>query len=208
MLSDKEFSDLIARVRRGEQTAANELIRLYEPEIRRAARLRLTDSRLRRIVDSIDISQSVFGRFFRGAIDQDIDSTDAPANGSPQASSLRSIQSPGELISLLVTMTRNRVIDEHRRQSSQKRGGQLEVFEAFADEIIQNGSGPETTAEQKELLHEIRGRLSESELAIADLRHAGKSWSEVSEELDESAEVLRKRLQRALDRVKTQLNSL
>ena len=52
MLSDQQFADLMSQTRRGDQDAARELVRMYEPEIRRAARLRLTDPEMRRIVDS------------------------------------------------------------------------------------------------------------------------------------------------------------
>ena len=57
MLTDAQFAELMARTRSGDQDAAQQLVREYEPEIRRAARLRLTDPKLRRIVDSIDICQ-------------------------------------------------------------------------------------------------------------------------------------------------------
>jgi hypothetical protein len=43
----------------------------YEPAIRLAARIRLADSRLRRLFDSMDISQAVFASFFvRAALGQ------------------------------------------------------------------------------------------------------------------------------------------
>ena len=63
MLDDNEFSELMRKIRAGDQDAARQLVESYEPEIRRAARLRMTDPQLRRLVDSIDICQSVFGRF-------------------------------------------------------------------------------------------------------------------------------------------------
>ena len=50
----------------GEEQAATELVQRYEPELRRFVRFRLTNGRLRRHVDSVDICQSVLGRFFVG----------------------------------------------------------------------------------------------------------------------------------------------
>ena len=102
MLNDNEFSDLMRQIRAGDQDAARQLVESYEPEIRRAARLRMTDPQLRRLVDSIDICQSVFGRFFKSASDGALE-----------------MQKPEQLLALLTTMTRNRVIDEHRRNTSQ-----------------------------------------------------------------------------------------
>src|SRR5262249_35579497 len=59
MSTDLPFRDLIVRVRLGDQRAAAELVGRYEPAIRRAVRFRLTDPRLRRTCDSMDVCQSV-----------------------------------------------------------------------------------------------------------------------------------------------------
>src|SRR5947207_683217 len=58
------FRDLMARVRDGDQQAAADLVRALEPELRRAVRVRLSDPRLRRTVDSVDVCQSVLANFF------------------------------------------------------------------------------------------------------------------------------------------------
>jgi hypothetical protein len=58
--SDSEYLDFIKRVRGGDERAAEELVRRYEPEIRLEVRtwLRMRDARLRRVFDSMDICQS------------------------------------------------------------------------------------------------------------------------------------------------------
>jgi hypothetical protein len=58
------FAELLRRVRSGDQEAATALVRQFEPEIRRVVRLRLTDPRMRRVIDSADICQSVLANFF------------------------------------------------------------------------------------------------------------------------------------------------
>lgn len=189
MLAESEFEELMSRTRSGDQAAARKLVELYEPEIRRAARVRLTDPRLRRVVDSIDICQSVFGRFFRTA------SSDA-----------FEMEKPEQLLALLVTMTRNRVIDEHRRQTAQKRKTEGESAVPESD-IVDAGAGPRSVTIAKELVDEVRRRLSPEELAIADLRTAGKSWQEISDELNLPADTLRKRLERALARVRDEIEA-
>ena len=64
-------SELIRQVRNGDEAAAVELVRRYEPVIRRQIRvwLRMQDPRLRRVFDSMDVCQSVMASFFvrRGA---------------------------------------------------------------------------------------------------------------------------------------------
>lgn len=59
MSEGSSFFDLIRRARAGEEEAVAELVRHYEPYIRRAAHIRLRDIRLRRLLDSTDIVQSV-----------------------------------------------------------------------------------------------------------------------------------------------------
>ena len=46
------FQVLLRRVRAGDGQAAAEFARRYEPAIRRAARVRLVDTRLNRLLDS------------------------------------------------------------------------------------------------------------------------------------------------------------
>ena len=55
---------LLDRIRAGDQGAATELVRRYEPALRRSVRLRLRGPRLRRVFDSSDVCQAVLFRFF------------------------------------------------------------------------------------------------------------------------------------------------
>jgi hypothetical protein len=64
MTGETNFQALIARVREGDAEAAAMLVHRYESAIRRIVRTRMVDSRLRSLVDSSDICQSVFGSFF------------------------------------------------------------------------------------------------------------------------------------------------
>jgi hypothetical protein len=64
MSDETPFPELIERVRGGDGDAATELVQRYEPAIRRVVRLRLTDPRLRRAFDSMDVCQSVLASFW------------------------------------------------------------------------------------------------------------------------------------------------
>ena len=66
-------------------------------------------------------------------------------------------------------------------------------------------SGPAEQAAARELLAKVRGRLSDEERQLAEMRGRGDSWAEIAAALGGSAEALRKRLARALDRVLRQL---
>src|SRR5262245_64094636 len=104
MPDDSSFQHLIRRVRAGEQDAAAELVRRYEPAIRRVVRMRLTDPRLRRAFDSMDVCQSVLGSFFvRAALGQyDLDDSD-------------------QLLKLLTQMARHKLTDQTRRERAERR---------------------------------------------------------------------------------------
>ena len=52
------------RVRAGDEWAADEFVRRYEPAVRLEIRLRLRDPRLRRLLEPADLCQSVLKSFF------------------------------------------------------------------------------------------------------------------------------------------------
>jgi hypothetical protein len=72
------FAYFVRRLRAGDEQAAD-LVRRYEGVIRREARLQMTDPRLCRLLDSIDISQSVLASFFARAAAGQFD-LDRPEN--------------------------------------------------------------------------------------------------------------------------------
>jgi hypothetical protein len=59
MSEDQSFVDFLRRIRAGDQDAAAELLRLYEPAIRLEVRRRLNDPSLYPLLGSMDICQSV-----------------------------------------------------------------------------------------------------------------------------------------------------
>lgn len=188
MVTNEEFNELIRGVEAGDREAANELVRLYEPEIRRAARLRLTDPEMRRLCDSMDIAQSVFGRFFSRVEQADY-----------------RINSPEDLLALLTQIARNRIIDEHRSQQTQKRGGSRSIVELNAGDVAGTQPGPHTESFTKELVELARSNLSAEELQLLDRRIEGASWEEIAEATGDSVDAVRKRLERALQRARQKM---
>src|SRR5262245_11018701 len=189
-MSEKtQFQELIRRVRSGDGEAAAEMVRRYEPAIRRVVRLRLTDARMRRVFDSMDICQSVLGSFFvRAALGQ------------------YEITDSDQLLKLLAQMARHKVTDRMRRERAGRRDlARLEADGAVADEVAAGGPSPSQHAAGRELLVEFRKRLSPEEGELAELRAQGREWADIAQERGESPEALRKRLTRGLDRVAQQL---
>ena len=99
MLDESSFSAFIVRIRAGDEQATADLVKRYEPEIRREVRLRLRDPRLRRDFDSMDICQSVLASFFLRAAAGQFD-----------------LEQPDQLLKLLVAMARNKLAAQGRSQ--------------------------------------------------------------------------------------------
>jgi RNA polymerase sigma-70 factor (ECF subfamily) len=182
------FHDLIGRVRAGDQEAAAELVRTYEPAIRRAARIRLVDTRLQRLFDSMDISQSVFASFFvRAALGQ------------------YELDRPEQLLRLLVSMSRKKLADQARQQGAARRDFRRIVPATPERPFVTAVPEPSRQASAKELLEEFRKRLSPDERALADMRTLGRNWNQIAADQGANAEALRKKLARAVDRIAGEL---
>jgi RNA polymerase sigma factor (sigma-70 family) len=185
------FRDLMRRVRARDQEAAAELVRLYEPEIHRAVRTPLMYYRLHRVLDSRDISQVVLANFFSRA-----------TNGSFE------LDQPEQLVKLLTTMARNQVRDEARKHQAGRRDfRRLEqaAGEQLMDVLTDTEPTPSTVVAGHELVEEMYRRLSSDERRLAEHRARGKDWATIAAEEGASAEALRKKLARAIDRVTIEL---
>jgi RNA polymerase sigma-70 factor (ECF subfamily) len=179
------FFELIRRVRDGDAEASAELARLYEPAVRIAVRARLTNRGLRRVFDSMDICQSVMGNFFvRVALGQ------------------FELDSPDQLIKLLVTMARNRLTQRARQYQAARRDQRRTVSlgeDAF--EPSDPAPSPSEVVLGKELLESFRSRLSPEERLLVEQRTAGRTWAEIASEVGSSPDALRMQLARALDMI-------
>jgi RNA polymerase sigma factor (sigma-70 family) len=188
-MSDTEaFRELITRVRNGDGQAAEELVRRYESTIRMAVRVRLDHSGLRRLFDSMDVCQSVLANFFVRA-----------------ASGQFELETPEQLVKLLVTMARNRVINHAHQQQAARRDHRRHVHDLEAGQFADPGPSPSQVVAYRDLLATFRKHLSEEERVLADMRAAGSTWAEVAEQMGGNADALRFRLTRALDRIAREL---
>lgn len=184
MPEDSEFQALIRRVRAGDEAAAAEIIRIYEPAIRRAARVRLLDPRLRRLFDSMDICQSVLKSFFLRAAAGQFD-----------------IDRPEDLRKLLVQMACNKSLEAARREYAQRRDARRSVTLGDDAHQVAGGDDPGGEVEWEELLLRARQMLSPDERRIAEGRAAGRTWDELAAEMGKSPDQLRMQLSRAQKRV-------
>ena len=104
MLEPNTFADFVTRIRSGDEQAAVELVRRFEPLIRREVRVHLDDQRLNRVFDSMDVCQSVLASFFVHT-----------------AAGAYELNEPNQLLRLLVSMARNKLASAARKQYRQRR---------------------------------------------------------------------------------------
>jgi RNA polymerase sigma factor (sigma-70 family) len=190
-LAHDEFAEFIRRVRAGDAQAAAELVRRHEPEIRLEVRtwLRLRDPRLRRVFDSMDISQSVLASFFMRAAVGEYD-----------------LDQPQQLVHLLVGMARNKLREKVKYHQRQRRDiRRVQGTGPAGDEPGPVGESPSQVVAGKELLGEFHKRLSAEERQLADLRVQGRDWAAIARELGGTPEGRRKQFRRAIERVEREL---
>jgi RNA polymerase sigma factor (sigma-70 family) len=186
---DDQFQELIRRVRARDEEAAAQLMRRYESAIRRVVRIHLRDARLRRVLDSMDICQSVLATFFARAALGEYD-----------------LDSPEQLLNLLASITRNKLTNQAKRLLSQKRDLRRDAsLGDRQDHAASRASDPGDQVSAKELLEKIRDRLDDDERLLAEQRALGRGWRELADEFGGTDVALRKKLTRALDRVMAQL---
>jgi RNA polymerase sigma-70 factor (ECF subfamily) len=188
-MADGPFLELLGRIRAGDETAAVELHAAYAEQLQRIIRVQLTQPALRRQMDSLDICQSVFADFFvRTALGQ------------------YDLQSPTELLKLLATMARHRLIYHAQKQKAARRdirrieAGPIEDFALAGD-----GGTPSQIVSARELLRECHERLSDDERALLERRRSGQSWDEIAAAIGKSSEAVRKQYERAIKRVSGEL---
>jgi RNA polymerase sigma-70 factor (ECF subfamily) len=187
MSDEVPFADLIQRVRKGDGAAAAELVRRYEPAIRRAVRFRLTDPRLRRTLDSMDVCQSVMASFFVRA-----------------ASGQYDLDTPEQLLRLLTTMARNKLLNSARHEHATRRDNRLVTDDIADHDVPAAAPSPVQQAEARELLAEVHKRLAPDEMELVRLRNEGHDWNAIAAKVGGNAAALRQKLHRALARLSEQ----
>ena len=168
-----------------------ELVRRFEPLIRREVRMRIGDDRLNRAFDSVDVSQSVLAYFFSRAADGEYE-----------------LDRPEQLARLLITMARNRLISRARTERRLVRDvRRLTADPGVLEQVVDAQPSPSELVSRKEELELLKASLTEGELQIFELRTGGLSWDEVATRLGGSGQARRMQLARGLERIERQRDS-
>lgn len=191
MDSETDFSQLVRRIRAGDDVAADLLVRRYEPLIRREVRLHIEDDRLNRAFDSVDVSQSVLASFFFRAAVGEYD-----------------LERPDQLVRLLVAMARNKLASRARRERRLRRDVRrvAVVSPAALSQVADPQPSASEVLSRRELLERMRGALSAEERQIADLRNEGLSWESVAAQLGGTGHARRMQLSRGVERACRELH--
>ncbi|MCI0682954.1 MAG: sigma-70 family RNA polymerase sigma factor [Gemmataceae bacterium] len=189
MPKENAFLDSIRKIRAGDEQAATELVRRYEPLIRREIRLRLADRRLERAFDSMDVCQSVLGSFFIRAAAGEYD-----------------LENPEQLVGLLVKMARNKLASAARKQYRRRRDTRRQTVPSDdLDRLPGKETPPSEQLRYQEQLAQVLRALTDEERQLAQLRSQGRSWDDIAAELGGTGNARRMQLARAVSRVVKEL---
>jgi RNA polymerase sigma-70 factor (ECF subfamily) len=137
----------------------------------------------------MDVCQSVLASFFVRA-----------------ASGQYELDRPAQLLRLLVIMARNKLVSEARHSYVLRRDpDSLRAEASLPTGLTATGASPSHQAACRDLLQEVQRRLSAEERQLVERRAQHQEWSTIAAALGGSAEALRKKLARALDRIAQQL---
>ncbi len=185
---ENDFAELMARVRLDDDQALATLISIYEPKIRRAAKL-LLGKPLRSSIDPTDLVQAVHLQLIRLLKQQRL-----------------IIVGPQHLRELAATVLRHKFIQHWRRHRCAARhtaslaeagGHPVERARKLAAAV-----DPARTAEYKDMLDHLYRRLRTEDRRLIVMRIQGYSTEEIADELGTSATVLRMRLSRLRERLR------
>jgi DNA-directed RNA polymerase specialized sigma24 family protein len=186
-----DLTQLLVKVRQGDQEASRQLVRQYESAIRVAVRTNLSDPRLRRQFDSLDVCQSVLASFFfhmtAGAYD---------------------LQSQAQLLALLTKMAQNKLGSRARNQFRQRRDvRRLSQIPAEDANVASHDAGPTDVVDDHDLLNRALGMMTPEIRDIAVRRMKGELWPNIASAMGGTPDARRKQFERAMQPIAESLNS-
>jgi len=183
MYQDSSLADLqnlLTQVRQGNSRAATEFVERFAPEIRTEVRQHLRAGRIRRLVDSEDVCQSVLATMLLRLADGEFQ-----------------LEDPRQLGPLLLRIARNKVNGQMRRHYAARRDiRQTEPLSVNGQNAVHHET-PSARLVHEELVAEVRSRLAPDERRIAEMRKSGQTWSDIAQAMNATPEGIRKRFERA-----------
>jgi RNA polymerase sigma factor (sigma-70 family) len=160
----EEFKQLMSELADGSEEAAWRIAKVYTPHILRAVRATLPNS-IRSKLDSQDFAQIIWTSLLL------------------KRDNLGGVQSPQELINLLVRVAHNKVVDAYRHYAAYKvRDHRRETsIDGVADRgLVDREMTPSQAAGTREKWQSLLEGLSTRDNTILRLRMDGKTYSEIA----------------------------
>ncbi len=187
------FQALLDRITHGSEEAAWELVERYGSHIRAVVRRRMHPS-MRRLVDSDDFVQSVWGSLVR--IGPRLGASDGPE----------------PMVALLATMAQNKVIDAVRQRTMTTKHRM--VTQGLDGSLVGakslSGGDPQGTASQVAIARERWNRMLAEEPPLSkqmlELRLAGGTYTEIAQQLGINEKTVRRTIARLLEREAAERN--
>jgi RNA polymerase sigma factor (sigma-70 family) len=180
------IQEILRRIGAGEQAAAAEFFREYQPHVRKVirARMRAAGVTSRRVSDSSDLCQAVLAGFLvQSAVGRyHLDDSEAVRK-------------------LLSKIAARRVIDLVRRPEFRRPVPDVAGVGAVGFEPAAYGLSPGSQVALHELIEKADRLLTGDERVIAGMRQDGMTWEEIGQQQGKSAEAVRKSLDRAARRI-------
>lgn len=173
-MSEAEFQRFLEILHSGDAEAVDRLLADFDPFLRRAIRLRLFDTRARRVVDTADILQSLLKDF----LDRE------GADGTPASSQ--------KLRAYLKAAAQYKIASKVRKE--RRRTADLsDVAEPMSPE-------PSSTrrVEDDDMIEAIRSRLDDCSRRVLDLSQQGRTWRQIADEIGGHPDTLRIQLRRSI----------
>ena len=196
MSDSSNISHWIDLVKKGDSLAANRIWQVYFDRLVRAVRQRIGGQN-RAVSDEEDIVLSVFDSFYNAA----------------EEGRFPDLADRDDLWRLLLTMSARKVIDKHRHDNRQRRGGSLEIhsFQGEGDEsrvfeAIGNEPTPEMVLTMQESIEQLFSHLGVGQLqdlAVAKLE--GYSNAELAERFECSERTIERRLHLIREKLEQEL---
>ncbi|OYP29877.1 ECF-type sigma factor [Rhodopirellula sp. MGV] len=179
-MDHQEIETLLRNAVEGCEESTTQFVREFETQIRLEIRTRIASSEVRRMLDSVDIAQSVFTDFLIAS-----------------RTGCTSQMTPKEALSKLVKASREKVQQKIRFHTASKRDIRRNTATIDEHRDLQSDvPEPLDHATQGDLREYLQSRFGTLDYRLVELRMQGCSWTDIADEIGLTPDACRMRLQR------------
>jgi DNA-directed RNA polymerase specialized sigma24 family protein len=181
-MASPELQKFLETLRSNDPCAIDDLLRQLDPYLRKIIRLRLIDGRLRRVVDTTDVFDSLLKDFL----------AQKEKDGPP-------VETSAGLHAYLAAAVHHKI--QTRARKERRHAGSLPP----GWEPVSPEAPPARQIEDHDFTETIRARLAEDTRLLFNLKTQGLSWTEIAQKVGGTPDALRMRLNRAVVQILREL---